>query len=690
MFFLRLFAPVAVAFVLTALTARSDETSPALWSGWIASTESPPDIAAIAQLPDSAFRTEPPGGEATPPRQLWMRLKLRGAPRPDASSTPSRPDAFGLLEVGTRYDDLVELFVPTPPRADGTPAGWQLLRSGESIGPRGRAWPGLSPAFPVSLPADGSELVLHARISEHSYAEPVVAFHADAAAFTAHEQSEISENMLYFGLLAALFAYNLFLYLRLRYRDLLFYLIYLACFSGTMLGGTYTATLLFPYASPLRESILLAALNGALVALLLFVREFHDLPKIAPRLARWTNRIAAFFSIGLLAPLFDYQVPWVHTAFALNFTLQILGLLFVPVAALIAWRCGARQARFFLLAFGLFLAGLIAILLETFGLKLPGDWAERIMRLGSAAEMLLLSFAISDRFRRIRAEKEALQANYTAQLERDVTTRTRELQDTAARLAASNADKDQLVTIIAHDVRTPLVSLLAVARSLHAAAPAEAPALAQGIAQRTGALLALINNLLDWARLHTGQFRHDPAPFALAGIADAVVSALAPLAAEKNLRLENAIPDDLLATADAHAVQCVLRNLVGNALKFTPPGGLVRLDAAPVATTTPPLANTTLATTAAPDPRPAEACFIELRVRDTGPGMPADLLAALATSAVVPSGTGTAGERGAGIGLALCRELIAREGGTLTFACPPAGGTVATVHLPAATFAPAP
>lgn len=659
---LRLLVTLCVAFVFTALTTRADETSSALWSGWIASSPELTDPTTVAQLPDHAFRTEPLEASETGPRQLWMRIKLRRPPTPDAPSAP-----LGILEIGTRYDDLVELFWPATPLADGR---WQPLRSGESIGPRGRAWPGLSPAFPVPLPVDGQELVLHARISEHRDAEPVVKFHPDAAAFTAHEQTEIAENLLYFGLLAALFVYNLFLYVRLRYRDLLYYLIYLGCFAAAMFGGTYTATLFFPFPSPWRESILLAALNGALVALLLFAREFHALPAIAPRLARVTAIVAAVFSVGLLAPCFDYLTPWVHTAFTLNFTLLLAGLVFVAVVSLLAWRRGARQARFFLLAFGLYLAGQFAVMLEVFNLYLPGAWGERVMRLGSAAEMLLLSFAISDRFRRIRAEKEALQTNYTAQLERDVATRTRELQDTAARLAASNADKDQLVTIIAHDVRTPLVSLLAVARSLHAAPPADAPALAQGIAQRTGALLALINNLLDWARLHTGQFRHDPAPFAVAGIADAVVHSYTPLAAEKNLRLENAIPDDLLATADAHAVQCVLRNLVGNALKFTPPGGAVRLEAAP-------------------EPAPADGRFIAFRVRDTGPGMPADLRAALATAAVVPSGTGTAGERGAGIGLALCRELIAREGGTLTFACPPEGGTVATVRLPAATFTPA-
>jgi signal transduction histidine kinase len=511
--------------------------------------------------------------------------------------------------------------------------------------------------------------VLHARLSEHSRMDAIVTLHRDPATFTAAEQREITENMLYFGLLAALFAYNFFLYLRLRYRDLLYYLIYLACFGGTMVIGTFTATLLLPLGSPLRESVLLATLNGSLVALLLFVREFHELPGLAPRLARAVGWVAAFFSVGLLAPAFDYQVPWVHRAFTLNFLFLMFGLGFVPVVAVVAWRKGARQARFFLLAFSLYLAGLIAILLEVFGLTFPAGWAERLMRLGSAAEMLLLAFAISDRFRRIRAEKEALQANYTAQLERDVAARTRELQDTAARLATSNADKDQLVTIIAHDVRTPLVSLLAVARSLHAAAPAEAPALAQGIAHRTGALLALINNLLDWARLHTGQFRHDPAPFEFAGIADSVVSGLAPLAAEKQILLEMEVPDALLARGDLHAVQCVLRNLVGNALKFTPAGGRVRIDATP-------------------DAPHAEARFIELRVRDTGPGMPADLLATLATAAVVPSGTGTAGERGAGIGLALCRELVARDGGTLTFACPPEGGTVATVRLPAITTIP--
>ena len=663
-------AALLAALVLAALTVRAADTPSALWSGWLVPDASANDIAAIAQLPDSAFRQTPPADDAAPSPQLWMRIKLRG---------PAAPAALGILEVGSRYDDLVELFVPT---SDGS---WQQLRSGEAVGPHGRAWPGLSPAFPVRPPAPGEELVLHARLSEIDTVAAAVAFHPDAAAFTAREQAEINENLLYFGLLGALFAYNAFLYVRLRYRDLLYYLIYLACFAAAMLGGTYTATLFFPFPSPWRESVLLAAFNGALVALLLFVREFHGLPALAPRLARLTAIVAAVFALGLLAPLFDYRTPWVQTAFTLNFTLLLAGAVFVPVVSILAWRRGARQARFFLLAFSLYLAGQFAVMLEVFGLYLPGEWAERVMRLGSAAEMLLLSFAISDRFRRLRAEKEALQANYTAQLERDVAARTRELQETAARLAASNADKDQLVAIIAHDVRTPLVSLLAVARSLHAAAPAEAPALAHGIAQRTGALLALINNLLDWARLHTGQSQHEPAPFAVAGIANSVVASLAPLAAEKNLRLAHAVPDDLLAHADLHGVECVLRNLVGNALKFTPPGGRVWLDAAASA---PALANAEpAALNATPSSAPPAAPgWIELRVHDTGPGLPPDLLAALATAAVVPSAPGTGGERGAGIGLALCRELVARDGGTLTFACPPAGGTVATVRLPAARF----
>ncbi len=654
------FRPCAVwiaAIALAVLAVRAADPSPALESRWLLPDAPANDITTVAALPDDAFQLTSPTIGATPSPQLWMRLTLRGAPPAGA--------ALGILEVGSRYDDLVELYVPAP---DGD---WQLLRSGEAIGPHGRAWPGLSAAFAISPPAPGEKLVLHARVHEHGGAAPRAVFHPDAAAFTAREQAEINENLLYFGLLAALFAYNAFLFVRLRYRDLLYYLIYLACFATAMLGGTYTATLFFPFPSPWRESVLLAAFNGALVALLLFVREFHGLPTLAPRLARVTGIVASVFALGLLAPLFDYRTPWVHAAFTLNFFLLLLGVIFVPVVSVLAWRRGARQARFFLLAFALYLAGHVAVLLEAFGLHLPSGWAERGMRIGSAAEMILLSLAISDRFRRLRAEKDALQANYTAQLERDVAARTRELQETAARLAASNADKDQLVAIIAHDVRTPLVSLLAVARSLHAAAPAEAPALAQGIAQRTGALLALINNLLDWARLHTGQSRHEPAPFAVAGIANSVIAAHAPLAAEKNLLLGNAVPDDLLAHADLHGVECVLRNLVGNALKFTPPGGRVWLDAAT-------LAN-------APTDTSAPA-WIEIHVHDTGPGLPADLRAALATAAVVPSAPGTAGERGAGIGLALCRELVARDGGTLTFASPPEGGTVATVRLPAATL----
>lgn len=675
MFCLRRAAPFLAFVVFAALIARASEAASAhvhapasaIWSGWTYFSKEPGDIATIAALSDSTFGDAPKGEEMGLSRYIWARIKL-SAPDPatsatsaanatSATSAAATPGSFALLQVGSPYEDVVELFVPQ------LGGGWKILRSGEAVGPRGRAWPGVKPVFPVQLPPPGGTLVVHARVREHSVVQFVVKLHPDVAQFTAAEQAEINENMLYFGLLAALFVYNFFLYLRLHYRDLLYYLIYLAAVGATMLGGTYTATLLFPFGSPLHEAAGLAALNVSLAALLLFVREFHGLAALAPRLHRWAGWVAIAFGGGVIAVFFDYKVPWVRTAFMANFLALIAGLVFVPVIALVAWHKGARQARFFLLAFGLYLAALATILLTTIGLTLPAGWEERIMRLGSALEMLLLSFAISDRFRRIRMEKEALQANYTAQLERDVTTRTRELQETAARLAASNADKDQLVAIIAHDVRTPLVSLLAVTRALTTAAPTTAPSLAHGVAQRTGALLALINNLLDWARLRTGQFEHDPAPFELVGIAAAALRPLEVAAQEKTLSLETRVPPGLLARADAHAVQSVLRNLVGNALKFTPAGGRVVVAAI----------------------QTGDA--LELTVADTGPGMLPDLLAALGGAAgVVPSATGTAGERGAGIGLGLCRDLLARDGGTLAFACPPECGTVATVRLPAAAL----
>ncbi len=178
MFRLRPCAALLATLALTVLAVRAADPSPALESRWRLPDASADDIAAIAALPDDAFlRTSPTTG-ATPAPQIWLRLKLRGAATADAT--------LGILEIGSRYDDLVELYVPA---ADGR---WQLLRSGEAVGPHGRAWPGLSAAFPVRAPAPGAELVLHARLREHGGTTPRAIFHPDAAAFTAHEQAEIN------------------------------------------------------------------------------------------------------------------------------------------------------------------------------------------------------------------------------------------------------------------------------------------------------------------------------------------------------------------------------------------------------------------------------------------------------------------------------------------------------------------
>lgn len=128
-------------------------------------------------------------------------------------------------------------------------------------------------------------------------------------------------------------------------------------------------------------------------------------------------------------------------------------------------------------------------------------------------------------------------------------------------------------------------------------------------------------------------------------------------AATKKIRLLNELPTHWAIPANAELLRHVLRNLLSNALKFTPPGGSVILFRPD-------------------DHRKA------ITVRDEGLGIAAEDVAAILQNKKVVPRTGISGEKGIGLGLSLCRELLAREGGWLEIASEPGKGSTFTIVWP--------
>lgn len=634
-------AGLAVARSAAPAPAATALPPPTAWALVLRDMPATATIAEVAALPDSRFRpyspTEPfaAGQRHAGQPPVWLRLTL-------PSGGPVALPAF--LEIGAGYEDDVDLFQP-----DGR-GGWRTLRAGERTGPADRAWPALRNVLPVVLPPAGAPPeVIHVRVAEVFGPLWIVRLHADGAAFARRETVEIAQNFAYFGCLVALVVYNLFLYLRLGYRDLLFYLLYVLTFGAVMLYGTNTNALLFPTEPGRRELIVLALLNASTASLLLFVREYHELATRSRWLSRLTLGAAIVFLLGL-AQLGSTPLSRAGTyAYFFNLLLCLAAFVFVPIVSLLAWRRGATQARFFLVAFSFLLVGLVVMLAGYLGFfLLAHSYQIALIRTGSALEMILLALAIGDRFRRLRDAQAALQAQYTVRLESDVAARTSEL-------ALANTQKDRLFSVIGHDLRGPLGAISLNAAQLARTGDRPTAETAVDIQASARSATSLLDNLLDWSRVLTGTARLHPEAFALGPLESELRDLLEPVARQRGLRLEVDLASAGSASTDRAMLATILRNLAHNALK---------------------VARTRVALSARRQPDGSLA----FSVADDGPGIPPERLAALG---LAPDRAPSSDPAVRGLGLIVCREFATLLQGRL-WADSDSTGTTLQLHLPAA------
>ena len=225
-----------------------------------------------------------------------------------------------------------------------------------------------------------------------------------------------------------------------------------------------------------------------------------------------------------------------------------------------------------------------------------------------------------------------------------------------------NDQKDKFFSIIAHDLKGPFTALLGYSSLLadkvdyfDKKGVVESAAAVHESAQR---VFKLLENLLEWSRLQMGQLEFEPGPIDLKEIIDTNLGLFAPTAKEKAIRLTGKRRKPLNVFADAHMVDAVVRNLVNNAIKFTPERGHVTISAR------------------------RNGKWAEVEVSDTGVGISAYRAARLFRLDEKTSTVGTGGETGTGLGLHLCKELVERQGGRIQVRSTEGEGSVFRFTLP--------
>ncbi len=238
-------------------------------------------------------------------------------------------------------------------------------------------------------------------------------------------------------------------------------------------------------------------------------------------------------------------------------------------------------------------------------------------------------------------------------------------REARAAAEAANRAKAAFLASMSHELRTPLQAALGFAQlirsGLYGPVTDEQSEVLGRVERSQTHLARLIDDILDFARLEAGRVRIKLGAVPVSEVFADLGPIVEPQAASKQVTLALTPPADSIAvTADKHRLQQILINLVSNAIKFTPEGGTIRVDAA------------------------HEDGRAVIRVRDTGVGIPSDRFESIFEPFVQVDAELTRTASGAGLGLAISRDLARMMGGDLTVSSTVGKGSTFTVSLPVA------
>ncbi len=239
----------------------------------------------------------------------------------------------------------------------------------------------------------------------------------------------------------------------------------------------------------------------------------------------------------------------------------------------------------------------------------------------------------------------------------------KELEETNQKLTELDQAKSRFFANISHELRTPLTLLLAPLESLQArfssVVDSETRDLLATMHSNGMRLLKLINDLLDLVRMESGRLQTKSEPVNIAEFLHGLASAVRPMATDKRLRMETAVDEDVgTVMTDRDKLEKVVLNLVFNSLKFTPAGGRVEIRVR------------------------KEAEQLVLQVEDTGMGIAAKNLPHVFDRFWQADDSARRKYQGVGIGLALVKELVELQKGTVAVESQEGKGTTFTIRLP--------
>ncbi|MDN3577757.1 response regulator [Chitinimonas viridis] len=645
------------------LALSQDDPDAVLLTSYIEVLEDPSRSLSLmdVQRPEyaSRFETRPTKGDALnfglSDSAWWLRVKLR--------NTGKQPDAR-LLEIAYAHHEKIEFFQPLPGQ------GYSMLLSGSGLRFADRPYANRFYVLPLTVPA-GAEQTYYLKLeSESSMDIPIRLWRS--AAFAEHERRDYMGQAWYFGMVMAMGLFNLLLFVALRDQSYLLYVCFitsaamsLACYNGV------AYEFLWPNSPAWSKVSTMIGFATTCIMLLLFMRRLLETARNVPVLDKVLLGVVGLHLLQIIGFLYSFRTT-IMPAIALDSATMLL-VLAVGIVCLIRQQ---RSAAYFVVAFSVLLLAATMTGLRSFGLLPTNFITVNGMQFGSALEMLLLAFALADRFNSIRLEKEKAQAEALAVnqelvetlqsservLEERVEQRTHELMEAndrlleqegalrRAMLVAENASKlkSEFLANMSHEIRTPMNAVIGMAYlALKTELTAKQHDYVSKIHKAGVSLLTVLNDVLDFTKIEAGKLEMENVEFSLDEVLSNVATVTGQKAQDKSLEYLFQVPPNIPRhlVGDPLRLGQVLINLANNAIKFTERGE-IHLSCRLVS-------------------HHAGGVTLEFAVRDSGIGMTPQQAAQLFQPFTQADGSTTRKYGGTGLGLTICKRLVNMMGGEI-------------------------
>lgn len=468
-------------------------------------------------------------------------------------------------------------------------------------------------------------------------------------AYAEKNQVETTILGLFYGMIFVMIMYNFFLFIALRMRS---YLYYVLTISSILIANLAADGFAFQYFWPnqpawnANASIFWVTMTCMFI--LLFTKSFLDTRIYAPKFTYYIYSLIGVNALTLITLLFSRNIASnLMTFSALVTFLVVLAVGFISLIR------GARQARFFIIGWLIFLIGVSVTILERIAVIPYSIFTEYAGQFSLAVEVMLLSFALADKINIMRLEKsmakqEAIHSQKIAM----------------ESLQKADQLKDDFLAVTSHELKTPLHGMIGIAESLRDGVTGtvtdKTKEQLELIITSGNRLSHLVNDILDFTEINNDGLHLKLKPVHLFGLVEAIFTICQPLIKEKQIKLVNQIPESFPSIlADQNRLQQIFYNLIGNAIKYTDKGDVsisVNLIGSSVA----------------------------ISVKDTGPGISIQQQKVIFKPFTQGEDSLIRSETGSGIGLNITKELIRLHGGKLTVDSHLGKGTTFLFTLPIA------